>query len=204
MLSIVKMSELSDRSGVAIPTIKFYLRESLLAPGERTSPNQSSYNESHVARLTLVRSLIDVGGLSVAAVRDVLAAIENTELPVDWAFGVAQRAIPRALDGVDARLTVDVGIRVSDQNPGLPMVARVLDAYDALGFEELAEALPAYVEAARIIARADLAAVRNSDARPRMISGVVIGTVLGDTLLAGLRRMAQEELSVGTAPEGDC
>ena len=198
------MSELSDRSGVAIPTIKFYLREELIAPGERTSPNQSSYDETHVTRLRLVRSLIEVGGLSVAAVRDVLGAIENTDMPVDWAFGVAQRAIPRTLEGADARLAADVGIRVSDANPGIPMVARVLDAYETLGFDELAETLPAYVEAARIIARADLAAVRSSDARPRMISGVVIGTVLGDTLLAGLRRMAQEELSVGTAPQGDC
>ncbi|WP_346281659.1 MerR family DNA-binding transcriptional regulator, partial [Pseudonocardia sp.] len=34
----MRMAELSARTGVPIPTIKFYLREGLLPPGERTSP----------------------------------------------------------------------------------------------------------------------------------------------------------------------
>ena len=37
----MRMAELSRRTGVPVPTIKYYLREGLLPPGERTSPNQA-------------------------------------------------------------------------------------------------------------------------------------------------------------------
>ena len=93
----MRISELSTRSGVAIPSIKFYLREGLIEAGERSSPNQASYDDRHVERLRLVRALIDVGGLSVASVRAVLAAVDDDSMPLDWAFGRAQRAIPGAL-----------------------------------------------------------------------------------------------------------
>lgn len=42
----MRMAELSSSSGVPIPTIHFYLREGLLPPGERTSPNQAHYDDS--------------------------------------------------------------------------------------------------------------------------------------------------------------
>ncbi|WP_092536417.1 MerR family transcriptional regulator [Amycolatopsis arida] len=59
-------------SGVSIPTIKFYLREQLLAPGRLEAPNQAHYDREHLHQLRLIRALIDVGGLSVAATGDVL------------------------------------------------------------------------------------------------------------------------------------
>ena len=74
----MRVSELSQATGVPVPTIKYYLREGLLPRGETTtSPNQASYGDEHVARLRLIRSLLDVGGLSVATVRDVLAAVDD-------------------------------------------------------------------------------------------------------------------------------
>ncbi|MDX2026822.1 MerR family transcriptional regulator, partial [Microcella sp.] len=45
------MSELSATTGTPVPTLKFYLREGLLPAGERTSPNQSQYDDSHVERV---------------------------------------------------------------------------------------------------------------------------------------------------------
>lgn len=44
------MRELAECSGVPVATIKFYLRTGLLAPGERTSPNQARYTGEHVRR----------------------------------------------------------------------------------------------------------------------------------------------------------
>jgi DNA-binding transcriptional MerR regulator len=60
------MSELSAATGAPIATIKYYLREGLLAPGERTSPNQARYDGSHVRRIRLIRALLGPGGLDVA------------------------------------------------------------------------------------------------------------------------------------------
>jgi len=201
----MRMSELSERSGVAVPSIKFYLRESLVPPGEYSSPNQASYGDEHVQRLRLVRALIEVGGLSVSAVRTVLAAVDDTSLPLDWAFGLAQHAIPggghageteggRGATEVQ-RLLDDAGWQISATNPGRAMAARVLDSYERLGHERLIEVLPAYLTAAEIVAEADLAAVADAPDRAAMVETVVVGTVLGDTLLAGLRRIAQERTS---------
>jgi len=67
----MRIGELARRSGVSIPTIKYYLREGLLPPGAATAPNQASYGEEHLHRLRLIRALLDVGGLTVAAAREV-------------------------------------------------------------------------------------------------------------------------------------
>src|SRR5215469_5344529 len=73
----MRIAELSCDSGVPMPTIKYYLRDGLLPPGELTSRNQAQYDERHVRRLKLIRALLDVAGLSIAGVRDALAAIDS-------------------------------------------------------------------------------------------------------------------------------
>lgn len=200
------MSELSTRSGVAIPSIKFYQREGLVSAGEHTSANQASYDDSHVARLALVRALIEVGGLSVSSASSVLAAIDNTAMPINWAFGVAQRAASKAFPSADvapsreaivrvAELAVSRGWSAERTNPGVALAARVIDTYTSMRHDSLLATLPAYAEAADIVAAADLAAVGALPDRASQTEAVVIGTVLGDTLLAGLRRIAQASRS---------
>jgi DNA-binding transcriptional MerR regulator len=202
----MKMSQLSAESGVTVASIKFYLREGLLAAGERTSANQASYDETHVQRLRLIRALIDVGGLSVATARDVLNAVDTPELPLSWVFGVAQMAIsdadlytPVAPDSAGRRQVDEAiaraGWTVTEENPGRAGAARVLDTYAQLGQEHLNEISPQYIEAAELIARADLAAVARNSEIGGMAQTVVIGTILGDALMASLRRIAQEHTS---------
>ena len=45
---LVRIAELSSRSGTSIPSIKFYLREGLLPSGEATGATRARYDESHV------------------------------------------------------------------------------------------------------------------------------------------------------------
>jgi DNA-binding transcriptional MerR regulator len=205
------MSELSERSGLPVASIKYYQREGLVPFGEHTSKNQSQYSDAHVDRLRLVRALIEVGGLSVSSAKAVLAAIDNTEMPLDWAFGIAQRAASKSVPAVDdapgaeavqrvAALIDDRGLLVTTINPGRATVARVLETYQALGRSELVDTLPAYLDAAMLVAAADLGAVgaageSSAGQRAAMTETVVVGTVLGDTMFAGLRRIAQEHLS---------
>lgn len=211
----MRMSQLCEASGVPVPSIKFYLREGLLPAGERTSANQSQYGDEHVERLRLIRALIEVGGLSVATAGRVLEAVDATDLPLSYVFGVAQYAISdtdlyadidEPTEGtarVDA-LIDEMGWVVSDENPGRRGAARVLDSYRSLGQAGIAGFLPEYARAAEIIARADLAAVARHDDVGDMAETVVVGTVLGDALNAGLRRIAQEHVSyeVFPAPRG--
>ena len=68
----MRMSELSERSGLPVASIKYYQREALVPFGEHTSANQSQYGEAHVDRLRLVRALIEVGGLSVSSAMEIV------------------------------------------------------------------------------------------------------------------------------------
>ena len=70
------MGDLSRESNVSVASIKFYLREGLLMAGKRTAPNQAAYDESHLRRLRLIRALRDVGGLSIASIRQAIEAVE--------------------------------------------------------------------------------------------------------------------------------
>lgn len=191
---------------MTVASIKFYLRENLMHPGEPSSANQRAYDESHLARLHLIRALIDVGGLSVASARDVLAAVDEESMPLTWAFGMAQKAIPDSVAATDViaggpgDVEVDAilqrtGWQLEPDNPGVRLVAQVVETWVGLGRHALLALIPEYTRAAEIIARADLAAVASEHDRADRVQTVVVGTVMGDVLLAGLRRMAQEQVS---------
>src|SRR5690349_21241439 len=67
-----RIGELSRRSGVAVGTIKYYLREGLVPVGQPTAKTQALYGGIHLRRLRLVRVLAEVGGLSIAQIRQVV------------------------------------------------------------------------------------------------------------------------------------
>src|SRR6266542_1752514 len=88
----MRIAELSRESGVPVPTIKYYVREGLLPGGRLTSPNQAQYDEAHLHRLKLIRALVDVGELSIAETKDVLASIGSPGLTLHETLGKAQVA----------------------------------------------------------------------------------------------------------------
>ncbi|MFE7846538.1 MerR family transcriptional regulator [Microbacterium sp. NPDC057407] len=195
----MRISELSAHAGVSPASIKFYTREELLPAGERTGYNQTDYTQAHVDRLRLIRALIEVGGLSVAAARDVLRAIDDERMPLPHVLGEAQHAIPKRSTPARAESVQRVvaaaaerGWCVSTDNPGVELAAGVLDAYEVIGRHDLTTTLPQYAAAAELVAAADLDALDRSGSREAMAETVVVGTVLGDSLFAGLRRLAQQ------------
>jgi DNA-binding transcriptional MerR regulator len=210
----MRISELRARSGVPLPTIKYYLREGLLPRGEPAGPNQASYGEGHVRRLRLIRALLEVGGISVAAAKSVIDAIDS-DLPVEHTFGIAQRAVSEQVDpgslGPDAVAAVDTvlaGWHVSPENPGRLSAARTLGAFAAAGQQDLRGWVQRYAEAALLVAAADLDEVDAREGRQEKAELIVVGTALGDALFSGLRRAAQEHVSVERyadtrAPEPD-
>jgi DNA-binding transcriptional MerR regulator len=68
----MRMAELSERSGVPIATIKYYLREGLLPQGTPVSATRADYGEAHLRRLRLIRALIEVGEVPVAGISAIL------------------------------------------------------------------------------------------------------------------------------------
>lgn len=197
----MRMSELSAATGAPIATIKYYLREGLLAPGERTSPNQANYGDAHVRRIRLVRALLGPGGLDVATAKDVVAAIDS-DLPINHVFGIAQRAASVRLTGLggddEALARVDellAGLRIHPSNPGREAAAAVIAAFESTGQRHEPDWYRRYLEAALVVAEADLDMVERRQGRDAQAETVVVGTALGDALFAALRRAAQEHVS---------
>ncbi|MET0714938.1 MAG: MerR family transcriptional regulator [Mycetocola sp.] len=213
----MRISEAAQQSGVTVSTFKYYVREGLVHEGTRLSGNQTAYETSHVQRVRLVRALLETGGLSIGAAKAVIATLDsnsNSDSDGDDSLAFTFEAAQHALGALNPTLerpsaqsrqaVEDVataqGWHTTAGNPGFEAAARVLDGYAAIGFRPSPEYLNAYASAAASIARADLAALQTRD-RPDLIAELmVVGTVLGDALAAGLRRLAHESVTAELFP----
>ncbi len=203
----MKISELSRASGVPIPTIKYYLREGLLTAGEPTARNQADYGELHLHHLRLIRVLIDVGGLGIAAVRAVLTAIADERLSAHEMLGVAHYALgpppdrgPVADDLVRARKEVDefvagLGWQVGADAPARRKLADALVALRRLGREADPTVFTPYAELADELAERELSTMPVGAPRADLVEHAVVGTVVFEAALAALRMLAQEHHS---------
>jgi DNA-binding transcriptional MerR regulator len=208
----MRIADLSRESGVPVPTIKYYVREGLLPPGELTSRNQAQYGDDHLRRLKLIRALTEVGGLSIAATRGLLSAADSPGTSLHDALGKAQYATTPSLVGKassDAyaaaarqadELITRHGWQVKPDSPARQLLAGVLATLRDLGDDDLLSLADAYAGPAEQIAAADLKAILDRPTLDARLKGVIVGGVLGDTLLAALRRLAQENASARAAP----
>lgn len=203
----MRISGLAAATGVPVATLKYYLREGLVPPGAATSRTQADYDDVHVARVRLVRALTESAGLSLAAVRDVLAALDDPPMSRHGLLGAAHHALvaaegegmsreePGAVgDEVRGRVLELVAERGWCDDPLLvDRLGEQLRAADAAGVAVSDEYLRALAAAADRVAAADLSTVRGEPADA--LRQVVLGTLLTDPLLVTLRRMAQERAS---------
>ncbi|MGH3371550.1 MAG: MerR family transcriptional regulator [Nocardioidaceae bacterium] len=202
----MRIAELSRQSGVAVPTIKYYLREGLLPPGELTSPNQASYGEQHLRRLRLIRALIDLAQVPVAQVKVVLDALDS-DLSLHDRIGRVHRAITptRQLTASDnARAAAEAQVRdlvarrdwaVEPDAPAITTLVDTIAALHSLGQDHLVGHLDAYAEAVERFTELEVAAVTARPDPDQIAESVVIGTILGERLIAALRLLAQENVS---------
>ncbi len=203
----MKMAELSRTTGVPVPTIKYYLREGLLLPGVRTSRNQAEYDQSHVRRLNVIRSLAEVAQLPLSTISEILRQVDSPEPKLHASFGLAQRSVTADLTSIDDShrdtatamlqdVVTDRDWHIDSDTPAYHAAVSVLATFLALGAGDLADGLPHYASAAEIIGASDVERIVQRAGDPgRQIEGVVIGTLLGDQLIAALRRLAQENAS---------
>ncbi|TCO65568.1 MerR family transcriptional regulator [Actinocrispum wychmicini] len=201
----MRMAELSRQTGVPVPTIKYYLREGLLRPGERTSPNQAVYDESHVRRLKMVRALVEVGGLAISAVREVLAAVDDPKLDHKVLGEVQHRLGPIHQEGQGEHWQAahDLVEELLERRgwhaeplspPGLALTAALTSLFD-LGRGDLVSLVELYAEAVEKVAEVDVNLVNRDRGVEDLIEGAVVGTVLGEAIITSLRRLAHQHAS---------
>ncbi len=204
----MRMAELVRRSGVPAASVKFYLREGMLPPGEATAATQARYDEGHVRRLRLIKSLTGVAGLPLAKVKIVLGLIDeagDADRPGLDLLGKAMSALPPypAADRVAPGAPPDLprarrALAFLGQvyEPGFVAVAqleRALAALEDAGIPLSDDRLAVYGRHIRAIAAEELAPMADQ-APGDAVAYAVLGTVLHEPVLLALRRLAHQDL----------
>jgi DNA-binding transcriptional MerR regulator len=194
----MRISELAERSGTTVATLKYYLREGLVPAGESLGATRADYSEAHLQRVRLVRALIDAG-VSVAESKRVVEALDSPPTSRHDLLGKAQYALPATHAQVSVSdevrdLLGRLGWRVSPDSPALRSLTGAIAAARSAGVPLEPESLTGYARATEGIAAVDVAAVPRDDLAAAL-HRVVAGTVLVDPVLAALRRLAQEHVS---------
>ncbi|MEU8466047.1 MerR family transcriptional regulator [Streptomyces sp. NPDC029003] len=207
----MRLAELSERSGVTTATIKYYLREGLLTPGHRVSATTADYDETHLRRLRLVRTLIQVGGVSVATAREVLRHVDDDSLGRTVRMGAALWALPHVpeADGSDedvatARREVDRLLEtlgwstardLATLSPDHRSLVAAVASLIRLGYRWDAEMMAPYARLMRQVAVHDLDFVEGYPSESEKVEAAVAAAILFEPVLRSLHRLAQEEES---------
>jgi DNA-binding transcriptional MerR regulator len=203
------VSELSEHARTPVSSIKYYLREALLQPGNLEAEHRAFYDHAHVRRLLLIQALRDVAGLPIPAIRDICKQLDG-ERGRDLARVVgcvidalgrreagsapahARREVVRMLaaNGVHVRRHAKSVTDLADALVGLRQV---------LGTELPASVFEPYLDAMCRLATRDFKANKHlvSDASSAAF-GATLATVLWEPILLLLRRIAFEHVAVKT------
>ena len=86
--SEIGIGELSRRTGVKVPTIRYYESEGLLPTPGRSEGNQRRYGRAHLERLRFIRHARDLG-IPTRAVRELVQLSSQPEQCCDEANRIA-------------------------------------------------------------------------------------------------------------------
>jgi DNA-binding transcriptional MerR regulator len=82
------IGQLSRRTGVKVPTIRWYEQEGLIEPAGRTEGNQRRYRAADLERLSFIRHARELG-FDLAAIRQLIELAGHPEKPCDAADAIA-------------------------------------------------------------------------------------------------------------------
>ena len=197
------VSELADEAGVPLATVKYYLREGLLPPGQVTGPRRAEYDESHVRRLRLLRVLREVGDIPVTNLRLVMDALDDEELPIHDVMALTADVIsseptpdeqdPAALETVDA---VIAAMGWDDLRPEsvdrlrLASLVTLLRRPGMLGAS--VEVLSYYAQLADQLARTEISMIDPTRERTSLLEDMVTGSVVYGQVFMLLRQLGHE------------
>lgn len=205
----VQMAELSKRSRVPVATIKYYLREGLLPQGTPTAATRAEYGEGHLRRLRLIRALVEIGEIPVAAIRHILERVDDESGSLHDMFGAVQYSLgPQpgqpSLDGdgqaasreVDELIT-GLGWQISPDAPARALLTAALAALRRARAPR-GPSLQDYAAAMAALAAKEVPSVapaEDGQSRVELAEGAVAAMVLHERVLIAMRRLAQEDAS---------
>jgi DNA-binding transcriptional MerR regulator len=97
---------LASRTGVKVPTIRYYEETGLLPVPARTEGRQRRYGQAAIAQLNFIRHARELG-FEVAAVRELLALSRQPDRPCAEVDSIARRHV----EDIDRRLAQLIALR---------------------------------------------------------------------------------------------
>ena len=94
------IGELSRRTGVKIPTIRYYEQMGLIDPPERSAGNQRRYFSSELQRLSFIKHARDLG-LPIEAIRELVEVSHQPEKPCTEAHSIAAAHLVSVRDRIE-------------------------------------------------------------------------------------------------------
>ncbi len=196
----MRVSELAEQTGVSVATVKYYIRERMLAAGDPTGPRRATYDPSHVQRINLIKALTGPAGLSVSQVKAILQIIDEPRSSLDDRLAGATAVLA---DGVDtdtgdesfprARQIVGwLGEPYRAEPPAAALLESALHAVETAGFELHPDQFAIYGEHMLANAASEVANIPTDPAEA--VRYAVLGTVLFEPVLAAIRRLGQQSL----------
>ena len=206
----MRMAELSRRSGVPTGTIKYYLREGLVPPGEATAPNQAEYGRQHIDRLDLIRALREAAGLPIATIARVFAAMDRhqEDTPPEYlsiAVGALSEPLAVPEDQIEdytraeeqvAELLHLLGWNVDHDSPGHDDLVRAMVGVHRFlpGLITDTKQLLPYGRTVRSLADVEIPETYDPAVdRAAVLRFSVLGTVLFEPVLLALRKLAHTD-----------
>nr|WP_274637689.1 MerR family transcriptional regulator [Microbacterium bovistercoris] len=192
----MKISELSERSGVPVATLKYYIREGMLPRGAATSATSAEYDDEHLARLRVISALAGVRGLPLGRVHDILALIDAPLADPIATMGRAVSALPPYVDRpiADDRARTAIAWAGFTYDPDFAAVAQLETAIRAVedaGLPWDEATLHRYADPMRDVAAAEVApTARQTPAEATAYA--VLGTALYEPVILALRRLAHQ------------
>jgi DNA-binding transcriptional MerR regulator len=199
----VQISELAERSGIPVATLKYYIREGMLPRGAAKSATRAEYGEEHLARLRLIAALAEVRGLPLARVREIFSLIdEPAGSPIDI-LGRAVGALPPYVREADdyprARAVIEtLGYTYDARFAAVAQLESAIGAVQDAGLEWDENIARRYGDAMTAVAAAEVAPVGEMPVE-QAIAYAILGTALFEPVMLALRRLAHQHLLVSGA-----
>ncbi|RST04802.1 MerR family transcriptional regulator [Streptomyces sp. WAC07149] len=206
----MKISELSRLTGVPVASIKYFRRQGLLPAGRATAATLAEYGEEHAERLRLIKALTTLGGLSIAATREVLGAVDQAHT-TEGALGAISYALPvpvasqgpagdeeetdadEAAAAEVAELLAALDWRAPGTSPHVKGLTTALKELRRLDAQYAPGELAAYARLAESVARLDLERASCLDEPVALAERAVIVFAICAPVFELLRRLAQED-----------
>lgn len=214
----MKLNQLAATTGVSTATIKFWIREQIVPPGTLRNQTTAVYDESHVHRIRLIRTLRERFDQPIAEIRRLTEMLDDQAVPIVAVMDACHH-IASGLGAIDA--DADDSAQhdtVSDllHRAGWPDVSSTarsalvdtLREVEEDGVPYSADRLAAYATALAGIADDDIAYTRESATdeeeppRDEIARRVLVGTRAQTRILLAMNNLAHASAAIrgGTGP----